>query len=34
MTPNQKHKLGNRATILIIATLCALCALANLKGYP
>lgn len=32
MTPDQEHKLGNRAAVLIIVTLCALCALASLSG--
>ena len=32
MTPDQEHKLGNRAAVLIIVTLCGLCALASLSG--
>jgi hypothetical protein len=32
VTPDQEHKLGNRAAVLIIVTLCALCALASLSG--
>jgi hypothetical protein len=31
MTPDQEHKLGNRAAVLIIVTLCALCVLASLN---
>jgi hypothetical protein len=32
MTPDQEHKLGTRAAILVIATLCRLCVLASLSG--
>lgn len=34
MTPDQEHKQGTRASVLIIATLCGLCVLASLKGCP
>jgi len=32
MTPDQEHKLGTRAAVLIIVTLCGLCVLASLSG--
>ena len=32
MTANQEHKLGTRAAVLIIVTLCGLCVLASLSG--
>ena len=32
MTPDQEHKLGTRAAVLIIVTLCGLCVTASLSG--
>lgn len=32
MTAEQEHRMGTRAAVLIIVTLCALCVLASLKG--
>ncbi len=32
MTADQEHKLGTRAAVLIIATLCGLCVLASMSG--
>jgi len=32
VTPDQEHKLGNRAALAILAGLCGLCVLASLSG--
>lgn len=32
MTAEQEHRMGTRAAVLIIVTLCALCVLASLSG--
>jgi hypothetical protein len=32
MTPDQEHKMGTRAAVLIIVTLCGLCVTASLSG--
>ena len=32
MTPDQEYKRGVRAAFAILATLCALCVLASLRG--